>query len=244
MNGSSPDIGRAGLAFAELARIDLGQADVDKVLQRVVEIAATALPVAAHVSMTVADERGLTSPAATGPVAQELDETQYAYGHGPCVDAAFSRAPVVVRDMEAESRWPDFLPDALSRGVLSSLSVPLPLPQASGGAVNLYATEPRAFDEQALEVAEALVGYAAVTIANAHRYAQAAAMAEQMRQAMSSRAVIEQAKGFLAAQRRITPDAAFELLAQASQHSNRKLREIATDVITSASRPPTPQPPR
>ena len=52
-----------------------------------------------------------------------------------------------------------------------------------------------------------------------------------MRLAMDSRAVIEQAKGVLMAQRHVDSDQAFEILRQASQRYNRKLREIAEGIV-------------
>jgi AmiR/NasT family two-component response regulator len=56
-------------------------------------------------------------------------------------------------------------------------------------------------------------------------------LAEQLREAISSRAIIEQAKGVLMAQRQCTAAAAFELLVTASQRSNRKLREVAQALV-------------
>jgi AmiR/NasT family two-component response regulator len=52
-----------------------------------------------------------------------------------------------------------------------------------------------------------------------------------MQEAMTSRAMIDMAKGILMAQRRCSPDAAFAILSQASQRSNRKLRDIATALV-------------
>lgn len=59
-------------------------------------------------------------------------------------------------------------------------------------------------------------------------------LADQLREAIASRAVIEQAKGVLVAQRRCTPEAAFELLVTASQHANTKLREVAARLVEEA----------
>jgi hypothetical protein len=53
--------------------------------------------------------------------------------------------------------------------------------------------------------------------------------------AMRSRAVIEQAKGILMSQRRWDAAEAFNLLAAASQRSNRKLRDIAQAIVDGVS---------
>jgi AmiR/NasT family two-component response regulator len=95
------------------------------------------------------------------------------------------------------------------------------------GAINMYARQPAAFDDEAVELATTFANYAAVAMANAHLYETTAALATQMAQAMESRAVIEQAKGMLMAQRNISADDAFAMMVRASQMSNRKLRDIA-----------------
>src|SRR4051812_12744988 len=74
----------------------------------------------------------------------------------------------------------------------------------------------------------------ATVIANARAYWGAKEMADQLRHAMESRATIEQAKGILISQSRVSADEAFELLVRASQRENRKLRDIATDIVERA----------
>jgi AmiR/NasT family two-component response regulator len=70
-----------------------------------------------------------------------------------------------------------------------------------------------------------------VAIANADAYAEAATLARNMQEAMRSRADIEMAKGILMAQQQCTPEEAFALLSKASQRSNRKLRDLAVDIV-------------
>jgi AmiR/NasT family two-component response regulator len=48
---------------------------------------------------------------------------------------------------------------------------------------------------------------------------------------MQHRGVIEQAKGILMATHRCSPDEAFTMLRQRSQTDNRKLRDIAIDIV-------------
>ena len=61
---------------------------------------------------------------------------------------------------------------------------------------------------------------------------------EELRAALESRATIEQAKGIVMATMHCTPDEAFDLLRQQSQHENRKLRDIARDLVIGTSRTP------
>jgi GAF domain-containing protein len=144
---------------------------------------------------------------------------------------AQSSGTVAIADMAAETRWPRFARQALADGVRSSLSVALPMQEAVMGALNIYATRAGAFDGDAVSVARAFAGYAAVAIANARLYETTATLAENMRRAMETRAVIEQAKGILIAQQHCTPERAFELLTRLSQATHRKLRDCAADLV-------------
>lgn len=221
-------------ALAELAKIDLRSNDLDQVLQRIAELAQKTLPGAEEVSVSLIGGTGSgVSPAFTGPMAIKADELQFAGSTGPCVDAAQGGQPVIVEDMASERRWPDYVPRAMEAGVASSLSMPLPVQEAVTGALNIYATRPHAFDEESVEAAEAFAGYAAVAVANAQLYETSAALVRQMQEAMASRAVIEQAKGLIMGQRRCSADEAFQLLVTASSGSNRKLRDVAQELVDS-----------
>ena len=75
-------------------------------------------------------------------------------------------------------------------GAHSSLSVGLPVHELVTGGLNIYATAPRAFDDDAIITAQNLAGFAAVSLANAHPYETQATLAGHMQKAMDNRAVI------------------------------------------------------
>jgi GAF domain-containing protein len=124
---------------------------------------------------------------------------------------------------------------AADRGIGSTLSVPLPVQRQVTGALNFYATETAAFSEESVELAQTFAAHAAVAAANAHLYASTAALAEQMKQAMATRAVIEQAKGIIMRDRNCTPDEAFDSLVRLSQETHLKLREVAQRLVEHVS---------
>jgi GAF domain-containing protein len=224
-------------ALAELAKIDLRTDDLQSVLQRVAELAKKTLPGVDEVSVTLIGGKGPgVSPAYTGELAIDADESQYSTGAGPCVDAAQGGEPVRIDDVTTEQRWPEYIPHAREIGVGSSLSLPLPVQEAVTGALNLYARAPHAFDEQTYELASAFAGYAAVAVANSQLYETTAALARQMQDAMQSRAVIEQAKGLIMGAQRCSSDEAFDILVGMSSRSNRKLRDVATEIVASVQR--------
>ena len=221
-------------AFAELGRIKLAETDLDGVLDRIAQLAKRAVPGAEEVSVTlVRGDRGQTA-ACTGELAVALDESQYRQGYGPCLDASATTATLSLPDMSRERRWPEFARRAMDSGVHSSLSIGLPVHTEVTGALNVYATRAAAFDAEAIELAQAFSGYAAVALANAHLYDTKASLAQQMQAAMQSRAVIEQAKGILMAGRRCSAEEAFRILSKLSQDTNRKLRDVAAALVQSA----------
>jgi GAF domain-containing protein len=224
-------------AFAELGRIKLNETDVVGVLARVAELAKQTLPGAAEVSVTLVHGTKPHTAAFTGPLAIHLDERQYERNRGPCIEAAAGKVTLSVPDMSHEPRWPDWAAQARAAGAFSSVSVGLPIEEQVAGALNLYGTTPSAFDDDTVVLAQTFAGYAAVALANAHHYDTTATLAQHMRAAMESRAVIEQAKGIVMGERRCTADEAFAILTRVSQDSNRKLRDVAAALVARAQRP-------
>jgi GAF domain-containing protein len=219
----------ARTAFADLGHLKLDDGDLAAVLARVADLARRALPGAAGASVTLIEAGRPWTVAFTGQLALDLDESQYE--DGPCLEAAQSARAIAIPDLAAETRWPGLTRRALAAGIRSSLSVALPVQDAVIGTLNVYAARPGAFGADAAELAQTFAGYAAVAIANARLYQTTATLAENLRRAMETRAVIEQAKGILIAQQHCTPEYAFELLTRLSQATHRKLRDCAADLV-------------
>jgi GAF domain-containing protein len=222
-------------AFGRLSRIRLAETDLKGVLDEVARLAKRTIPGAGEVSVTLVDERDAYTAAYTGQLALDLDELQYGKGYGPCLDASVTGAALSLRDMDAEERWPDWAARAAATGARSSLSIGLPLHEQITGALNVYATEPEAFDDDAIILGQTFAGYAAVALTNAHLYDAQTNLAQQMQTAMQNRAVIEQAKGIIMGSRHCTAEEAFAILSRLSQDTNCKLREVATVLVASAS---------
>jgi GAF domain-containing protein len=218
-------------AFAELGKIMLGSQPLTAILERVAELAKQTLPGADDVSVTLLDGDTVGTVVFTGNLAAGLDERQYESGFGPCLDAAASGATVRIDDTAHEDTYTDFAAMAFRFGVRSTLSVGLPVPQQTIGALNVYVGSDEPMDREAEAIAQTFAGYAAVALANATLYSSTADLAAQMQQAMQSRAVIEQAKGVIMAERRCSPDEAFTLLVRWSQDRNCKLRDLAEEIV-------------
>ena len=216
----------------ELAGVVLVGRELPAVLDEVVGIARRAIPGSEATSITLIREERAFTAAYDGQIAMDADELQYQRGYGPCLDAGRAGELFVVADMRTEERWPDYARHAAERGVGSSLSVPLPFQGATIGALNNYSGRPNAFAEDDVRLGEEVAAFVAIAVGNAEAAARATTDVTNMRQAMVSRSVIEQAKGILMERYKVTAEQAFTLLTHASQRSNLKLRDIAEELAT------------
>jgi GAF domain-containing protein len=220
-------------ALERLGRLSLRELSMDSLLQTVADLTKTVMPGNPETSVCLLIRDHPTTVVSTGALATELDETQYERGHGPCLHAARSGEVTVIADTRADHRWPDYTPRAVEHGNFSSLSVPLAIDsdEQVTGALNIYARRPDAFDEASRSVATRFAPYAAVAAGNLYDYQSARDMADNLQIALTSRAVVDQAKGVLIERYKLTPDQAFQLLARASMTTNRKVRDIADDLV-------------
>jgi transcriptional regulator with GAF, ATPase, and Fis domain len=196
-------------------------------------------------SITVRLDKGIPyTVASTDDLTLRLDERQYAGERGPCLEALDNRIPVFVTDMTTETRWTPYPQLAAELGVQSAMAYPLINADKSIGALNFYALRQLAPDASLQARAAQLADRAAGALAVGLRMAEQSAEAENLRAALTSRSVIDQAIGILMAQQRCSSEAGFDLLRRASQSRNIKLRDVAAQIVAGVERGTTEGPPR
>jgi GAF domain-containing protein len=224
-------------SLSALGRFFVGESSLDQTVQRVVEIAVDAIPSAAMTGITMFVEHQPRTAFFTDPEAVDIDRSQYSEGHGPCLHAFRHSETVRIDQLETDDRWPAFRKRALEAGIRSTLSLPM---VADGrrpvGALNFYSRTGTGFDAHDEALGLLFGQQAAIVLANAQTYWDAHDFGSRIDQAQADRAVIEQAKGMLMASSDIDADRAFELLVAASQRENRKLRDIAAEIVTRRGR--------
>jgi GAF domain-containing protein len=232
-------------ALTELVGLLLTTSGVERFLQDLT-VAAAGLTTrqAGSCGVTLRHVGGALTVASSDSFARAVDEVQYQRGAGPCLQALDSGLEVAMPDSEAETRWGGYPAQAAKHGVRSSLSLPLTVDDRTVGAMNHYSSSPHAFDDDdTLSRARGLAGYTGTLLGVVLHQSVQAELTDQLRQALATRSVIDQAMGILMAQRGCTSEEAFALLRRTSQDSNRKLRDIATIVVTATSgQPPTRTP--
>lgn len=221
----------AARELALLSGVVLAQQDLTSTHEEITRIALRALPAAGGATITTFRDGRPEASAASSDWARQLDEMQYVEHEGPCLDCARTGNTFRIADLEVETRWPSYVPRALEAGVRSVLSVPLTAEGRLMGALNLYAKEPDAFSTEAVSIADVIAAHTGLATQVAAAFFGQRELADQLRQAMESRAVIEQAKGAVMAARGCDAEEAFAVLRQASQQRNVKLRDVAAEVV-------------
>lgn len=224
-------------AVASLSRYFVGDATMAETLTRVSELARSTLGSTEEVGITLEVEGRSGTYVFTDPEIPEVDRAQYETGDGPCLESFDTGQPVILSSTLASDRYPRFCEVARAHGILSVLSLPLATPDGRVGAMNHYSRVEHAFGPAEAELGQRFADQAAFLLVNAKAYWDARSLAENLGEAMKSRAVIEQAKGIIIARTGGTGDDAFDVLRQQSQAENVKLRDIAAEIVRNAQRP-------
>lgn len=219
-----------------LSRYFVGRVSLGDTLQTVVDLSVRAVPSADMAAITMLVDDKVTTAVFSDPAAPDIDQAQYRSGRGPCVEAFRTGTPVVIPSLVDDDRYPEFAAAALERGVASSLSLPLQAREQTLGALNYYSRRDKAFTDESADPANTFAAQAAVVLANAQAYWDARELSDNLTAALASRATIDQAKGILMARSNVSADEAFDMLRMASQRENRKLRDIAAEIVARYNR--------
>jgi GAF domain-containing protein len=209
---------------------ELARGRPEEVARRVAESAVSSVAGASGASFTLWEGADAVLTAATHPDLADLVELQVTTGDGPAVTAHETGTAVEVDDTLDDERWPRMIAFALRRGIRAMLCSGLSVDGRSA-SVTLYSVRPRAFAPDAGTAVELLAGQALIALRQLDDYDGARTMAEQMRQAMESRSVIDVAKGMLMQALGCDADTAFAELVAASQRSQVKLADIARQLV-------------
>ena len=234
----------ASSAVAELQQLLLATEDITGFLDQLATLTVKVLPGELSCGITLRRDRGAFTVASSDSRASQVDEIQYGHDEGPCLHSLATGEVVVVDDLADDDRWGGYRMPALGHGVRSSLSLPLHTDGEVIGALNIYATTPRAFGPAEQLVARRFADEASRALALAVRLAERSEMSAHLQAALASRAVIDQALGIIMGQNRCTADEAFEVLRTISQNRNVKLRDVAADMVTAVSGQPPADTPR
>lgn len=226
----------------------------DPLWSALVELARVALkvgPAESRAALTVVEQHGRPESSwASDGVAARLDAIQYRQRRGPAWDVATTGGWVcaTVPDLVETQGSPALTTAAEMQGVSSLLSVSLAVfapalllvpgwsERPTQGSLTLYASEPAVFTETAIDTVLTATGHAALSLTARARIGAAEQttrdLASQLRAGLESRAAIGRAQGILMERHKINQQEAFDLLRTVSMRGNRKLRDVADELVS------------
>ena len=219
------------LRIAEVVQQLHGRPDTDSdtVIAELAEHAAVEIPGAQYAGITLTrNAKHIDTPAATHKWPIVLDEIQQFHREGPCLTAAWEEKTIHVADLETDVRFPLYRRDALERTPIRSImAFQMFIVGETIGALNVYAEQPRAFEQASRDIGMIFAAHTSVAWNAARRD-------EQFKRALASRDTIGQAKGMIMERYGVDAVQAFGLLRKLSQDSNVPLVQVAEELVRKA----------
>ncbi|PRY53482.1 ANTAR domain-containing protein [Knoellia remsis] len=196
--------------------------DRSGILRRLVEASLHHVDGAQYAGVTLLSTTGVRTPVRNDDLVARAATSQFRASQGPSLDATEDGEHHVVRsdDLAHDRRWPLLAEAANELGIRSAMSFGLTTGPDAMTSLNLYAPESDAFTGADEQLSTTLAAHALTALG-------AIDHARHLEQALEARDLIGQAKGILMERYRISDAAAFDLLVEASQRTNHKLRSVA-----------------
>jgi hypothetical protein len=211
-----------------------GHRTLPEMLTQIAHCAVQAIPGADGAGVTVLEGARPQTIVASAAFVHAVDDLQYGLGEGPSVLAVESGVTQSSGSMGDDARWPRFGPLAARLGVHSVVAAPLLLADRTVGTVHAYALAHDAFPTGAVRAAESFAGPAAVSVHNARVTSDSERLTDQLREALSSREVVNQALGIIMSRTGLDPDGALEWLRAASTAQHRDVVAVASVLVHDA----------
>lgn len=220
-------------AFVGLADTLVDDYDIIELLDRLVGYSVELLAADATGILLADSQRTLRVVASSREEAEVMELLQLQSDQGPCMECFSTGAPVSVPDLrDMGGRWPVFVAAVAVRGAYRSVhALPLRLRGEAIGTMNLFHRQPGALPEADMALGQALADVATIGILSERAIRRSEVVIEQLQTALTSRVIIEQAKGVLAQQGNLTMDAAFDRLRRYARTHNARLSEVARQVV-------------
>jgi GAF domain-containing protein len=218
--------------FVELADTMVDDFDVIEFLHRL-SVRCVELLDCVEAGLLLVDAAGaLRVMASSSERSDALDLLQSQNEEGPCFECYQRGRPVFSEDLDADiGRWPAFAPAAVQKGFRSVQAVPMRVRGETVGALNLFRAETGRIAERDMPLGQGMADIAAIALLQERAVRHSRDVVERLQGALISRVVIEQAKGVLAERAHIGVDAAFAQLRAYARDHNRRLSDVARELI-------------
>jgi ANTAR domain len=178
---------------------------------------------------------------ASDRLASEVEELALTLGEGPCVDA-ITGSPAFVADLttpECLARWPVFAPAAVQAGVRAVFALPLQVGAIRLGVMDLYRAQPGDLDSEQLADALLLADTVCALLLDAAQADRSPPDEYRPEQAGPTHPEVHQATGMIIVQLGVTAAVALTRLRAHAYAHDRRLRDVAADVVARRLRFPS-----
>ena len=198
-------------------------------LQRVCQTAAHTLSASGTGISVLTDEGVRGVCAASDPHSERIEELQFVFGEGPCIDAFETRRPVLIADLSdgAAARWPMYGPAAHEGGVRAVFAFPLQIGAARLGVLDVFRERAGALSHD--QFSDALA-FADITVA-ALLDQQESDNPTDAADVVDYRAELFQAQGMVMVQLGVSISEAMARLRAYAYAENRRISQVAGDVV-------------
>jgi hypothetical protein len=124
-----------------------------------------------------------------------------------------------------------FAPTCRKAGFAAVSAIPLRCRDEAVGAMNLFQRAPGGLDPASVRIAQALSDVATIGLLQQRAMGEQGMLIEQLQSALTSRVIIEQAKGMLAERTGLSTEQAFAALRRHARAGNHRLTDLARAVI-------------
>lgn len=223
-------------AVHSLSQLIISQETVDSAVQHIAELATRAIDAAERCTISVPANGTLDTIATSSADAVALDDIQRETQEGPCLSALRQERTFMINDLSNDRTWPRFSPRAAAETTIQSVvAYVLEAQDEVLASLNLMSTRKDAFTQHDVDVGSMFAAHAAVILKNISNHESLKRQVEQLEEGLRTRQMIGQAVGIIMATRHCSADSAFETLKTISQNTNRKLREIAEELVSKAN---------
>lgn len=223
-------------AFGQLAEIVYAADEAEMALEAVARVTVEVMPGADHVSISTLEAKAqLRTRAGTDDVARLMDRLESEVGQGPCVDSILKESVQRDDDITTATAWPELAKLALERTPVRGM-VGYQLMNGTNGraALNVFSDTPGALTQESADIGAMLAAFTSVALAAV----EARTTTESLRRGLESNREIGKAIGLLMASHNVDDKQAFEILRQASNHTNTRLLVVAQELIDSRRQRP------
>ena len=232
-----PPSAELGATLGRIRGLILTQETAQHAVDLLAEVAHETTPQASGAGVSLIHQSQRVSVGATDLLVRTADDLQYTLGEGPCLAAWSTGKPVLIDDTTVDERFPRWNQTAAEAGVLSCFSVPLLRGSDPLGAMKVYSTTAKAFDDADRARLTSLAVAAAALLGHAQASDAATRISRELRESLRSRDLVGIAKGILMQREQLTEAEALAALTARARSTGTSFRQVTADLVNGYGTP-------